>query len=102
MLYIIYKQKTKGKEMFNIYDESAKETVATGFLTYEAAEKEVYKMLADEVRQLIEDDEIGEMSDSLHSDLEDFENFRYGFSGRGYTDYSIYEVDKDGKFVRNC
>lgn len=79
--------------MFNIYDDSAKEVVATGFKTYEEAEKEVYKMLADEVRQFIEEDELGEMSDSLHSDLEDFENCRDGFSGRGYTDYKIYEVE---------
>ena len=88
--------------MFNIDDDSVKEIVATGFSTYEAAEKEVYKMLANEVRNVLEDEEDDEKIKSLQSDLEDFENCRYGFSGLGYTDYSIYEVDEDGKFIRNC
>ena len=81
--------------MFNIYDDSAKEIVATGFSTYEAAEKEVYKMLANEVRGLLEDEEDEEKIKSLQTDLEDFESFRYGFSGRGYTDYEIYEADEE-------
>lgn len=88
--------------MFNIYDDSAKETVATGFSTYEAAEKEVYKMLVNEVRGLLEDEEDEERIKFLKDDLADFENCRNGFSARGYTDYSIYEVDEDGKFIRNC
>ena len=81
--------------MFNIYDDSAKEIVATGFSTYEEAEKEVYKMLANEVRGLLEDEEDEEKIKSLQSDLEDFESCRYGFSARGYTDYEIYEADEE-------
>ena len=81
--------------MFNIYDDSAKEIVATGFSTYEEAEKEVYKMLANEVRNVLEDEEDEEKIKSLQSDLEDFKNCRYGFSGRGYTDYEIYEADEE-------
>lgn len=88
--------------MFNIYDDSAKEVSATGFKTYEDAEKEVYKMLANEVRGRLEDEENAELIDCLKSDLADFENCRNGFSARGYTDYSIYETDENGDFIRNC
>lgn len=88
--------------MFNIYDDSAEEVSATGFETYEAAEKEVYKMLANEVRARLEEEENAESIDYLKSDLADFENCRNGFSARGYTDYSIYETDENGDFIRNC
>ena len=54
-------------------------------------------MLANEVRNVLEDEEDEEKIKSLQSDLEDCKNCRYGFSGRGCTDYSIYEVDEDGK-----